>query len=60
MIPVSIFLGGIAAAGGLVERRMGLPDATVQVLQGLMFVLLLVSDTLYGRFAIFGGKGGGR
>ena len=60
VIPVSIFLGGIAAAGGLVERRMGLPDASVQVLQGLMFVVLLVSDTLYGRFAIFGGKGGGR
>ena len=60
IIPVSIFLGGIAAAGGLVQRRMGLPDATVQVLQGLMFVLLLVSDTLYGRFKIFGGKVAGR
>jgi simple sugar transport system permease protein len=58
IIPVSIFLGGIAAAGGLIQRRMGMPDATVQVLQGLMFVLLLVSDTLYGRFRIFGGKGG--
>ncbi len=45
-------------AGGLIQRRMGMPDATVQVLQGLMFVLLLVSDTLYGRFRIFGGKGG--
>ena len=60
IIPVAIFLGGIAAAGGLVQRRMGLPDASVQVLQGLMFVILLVSDTLYGRFKIFGGKGIGR
>ncbi len=60
IIPVSIFLGGIAAAGGLVQRRMGLPDATVLVLQGLMFVVLLVSDTFYGRFKIFGGKGGGQ
>jgi general nucleoside transport system permease protein len=61
IIPVSIFLGGIAAAGGLIQRRMGMPDATVQVLQGLMFVLLLVSETFYGRFRIFGGgKGGGR
>jgi general nucleoside transport system permease protein len=60
IIPVAIFLGGIAAAGGLIQRRMGLPDATVQVLQGLMFVLLLVSDTLYGRFRIFGGKAGAR
>jgi ABC-type uncharacterized transport system permease subunit len=60
IIPVSIFLGGIAAAGGLIQRRMGMPDATVQVLQGLMFVVLLISDTLYGRFRIFGGKGGAR
>ncbi len=56
IIPVSIFLGGIAAAGGLIQRRMGLPDATVSVLQGLMFVVLLVSDTLYGRFPIFRSK----
>ena len=35
IIPVAIFLGGIAAAGGLVQRRMGLPDATVQVLPGV-------------------------
>jgi general nucleoside transport system permease protein len=32
---------------------MGLPDATVLVLQGLIFIVLLVSETLYGRFAIF-------
>ncbi len=56
IIPVSIFLGGIAAAGGLIQRRMGLPDATVSVLQGLMFVVLLVSDTLYGRFSFFRSK----
>ncbi len=51
IIPVAIFFGGIDAAGGLVQRRMDLPDATVQVLQGMMFVVLLVSETLYGRFA---------
>jgi simple sugar transport system permease protein len=56
IIPVSIFLGGIAAAGGLIQRRMGLPDATVSVLQGLMFVVLLVSDTLYGRFSFLRSK----
>ena len=53
IIPVAILFGGIAAAGGLIQRRMGLPDATVQVLQGLIFVVLLVSETLYGRFTIF-------
>jgi simple sugar transport system permease protein len=59
IIPVSIFLGGIAAAGGLIQRRMGMPDATVSVLMGLMFVVLLVSDTLQGRLGLTG-KAGGR
>ena len=58
IVPVAIFLGGIDAAGGLVQRRMELPDATVQVLQGLMFVVLLVSETLYGRFSFFNPKAG--
>jgi hypothetical protein len=30
-----------------------LPDATVLVLEGLIFVVLLTSETLYGRFSIF-------
>ena len=30
--PVAVLFGGLAAAGGLVQRRMGLPDATVLVL----------------------------
>jgi simple sugar transport system permease protein len=53
IIPVAILFGGIVASGGFIERRMGLPDATVLVLQGLTFLVLLVSETLYGRFAIF-------
>jgi simple sugar transport system permease protein len=51
--PVAILFGGLVASGGLIQRRMGLPDATVLVLQGLIFVVLLTSETLYGRFAIF-------
>ena len=60
IIPVAILFGGLGAAGGIVQRRMGLPDATVLVLQGIIFVVLLASETLYGRFAIFqmGGRGG--
>ena len=57
IIPVAIMFGGIVASGGLVQRRMDLPDATVLVLQGLTFVVLLVSETLYGRFKIFQTKG---
>jgi len=51
--PVAILFGGIVASGGLIQRRMDLPDATVLVLQGLIFVVLLTSETLYGRFSIF-------
>src|SRR5216683_2955353 len=53
VIPVAILLGGISASGGLLQRRLGLPDASVQVLQGMIFVSVLMSETLYGRFRIF-------
>ena len=53
IVPVAILFGGLVASGGLIQRRMGLPDATVLVLQGLIFIVLLVSETLYGRFAVF-------
>jgi ABC-type uncharacterized transport system permease subunit len=53
IVPVAILFGGLVASGGLIQRRMDLPDATVLVLQGLIFVVLLTSETLYGRFAFF-------
>ena len=53
IVPVAILFGGIAAAGGLVQRRMELPDATVLLLQGLVFIVLLASETLQGRFRVF-------
>lgn len=49
IIPVAILLGGIAASGGLLQRRLDLPDAAVVVLQGIIFVAILASETLYGR-----------
>jgi ABC-type uncharacterized transport system permease subunit len=49
IIPVSILLGGIGASGGLLQRRLDLPDAAVVVLQGIIFVAILASETLYGR-----------
>lgn len=56
IVPVAILFGGLVAAGGLIQRRMGMPDATVLVLQGLIFIVLLASETLYGRFAFFKDK----
>ena len=52
VIPVAILLGGIGASGGLLQRRLGLPDASVFVLQGIIFVTVLMSETLYGRFRL--------
>ena len=53
IIPVAILFGAIEASGGLIQRRMDMPDATALVLQGIIFVVLLASDTMYGRLAIF-------
>lgn len=53
VIPVAILLGGINASGGMLQRRLDLPDATVLVLQGVAFMTILATETLYGRFRIF-------
>jgi simple sugar transport system permease protein len=53
IIPMAVLLGGIGAAGGLLQRRMGLPDATVPVLEGIIFVAILASETLYRRIGWF-------
>ncbi len=41
IIPVAVLLGGISASGGMLQRRLDLPDATVLVLQGIVFILIL-------------------
>jgi ABC-type uncharacterized transport system permease subunit len=56
IIPVAVLLGGISASGGLLQRRLGLPDASVMVLQGIIFVFVLASDALYGRIGFLKGK----
>ena len=49
IIPVAILLGGIQASSGLLQRSHDLPDATALVLQGIIFVIILASESLYGR-----------
>ena len=44
-----VALGGISASGGLLQRSCGLPDATVSVLQGILFVVILASETYRGK-----------
>ncbi len=50
---MSMLVGGILASGGILQRAHGLPDATVLVFQGLVFLVVLYSDSLYGRFPFF-------
>lgn len=52
-IAVSLLVGGILASGGILQRALGLPDATVLVFEGLIFLVVLYSDSLYGKFGLF-------
>ena len=53
IIPFAILLGGIQASGGLLQRAHDLPDATGSVIQGIIFIVILAFEMLYGRFKIF-------
>ena len=50
VVPIAILVGGIAASGSLLQRRLGLPDASVTVLLGFAFVALIGCETLRGRW----------
>ncbi len=50
---VAVLLGGILNAGGALQRTLSMPDATVGVFQGLVFLVILYSESTYGRFKIF-------
>ena len=41
IVPVAVLVGGISASGSMLQRRLDLPDATVLVLQGIAFLLIL-------------------
>ncbi len=49
----AVLVGGISASGGLMQRRFEMPDAATQVLQGMIFLCVLASNTCYGRLRIF-------
>ena len=50
---VSILLGGILTSGGMLQRVDHLSDATVLVFQGIVFLAILFSESLYGKFKMF-------
>ena len=53
IIPVALLFGGIDASGGLIQRRLDLPNAAVEVLQGIIFVVVLAFETFRGGFPFF-------
>lgn len=52
IIAVSLLVGGLLASGGMLQRAHDLPDATITVLQGILFLMILLSETVYGRIPI--------
>jgi ABC-type uncharacterized transport system permease subunit len=53
VIWVSVLIGAIVASGGILQRAHDLPDSTVAVLEGIVFVMILASESLYGRISFF-------
>lgn len=50
---VAVLVGGILTSGGILQRVHDLPDATVLLFQGLVFLVIMYSESLYGRLTIF-------
>jgi len=49
IIPVAILLGGVTASGDLLQMKLKLSSASVQVFQGILFLVILGLDTWAGR-----------
>jgi len=47
-----VLFGGFGSAGSLLQRRMDVPDASVMVLEGFAFLLILASEALRGRLLV--------
>jgi simple sugar transport system permease protein len=56
IIVLSVILGAILASGGSLQRDFELPDSTIAVFEGIVFLMVLASETLYGRFKLFVNK----
>ena len=50
IIPVTFLFGALAASNGLIQRRCELPDATMIVLQGIIFVTIIGWDAIAAGF----------
>lgn len=53
LMPAAVLFGGLSASSRVLQSSLKLPDASVQVLMGIIFVTILLFETLYGRFRVF-------
>jgi general nucleoside transport system permease protein len=53
IVVVSVLIGGLVASGGILQRVHELPDATITVFEGIIFLVILASETIYGRLPWF-------
>lgn len=49
IVLVSLLLGGLLASGGILQRAHELPDATIAVFEGILFLVILASETFAAR-----------
>ena len=49
IIPATILFAGFEASSGLVQRRLDLPDATIVVFEGTVFIAILISEAVQDR-----------
>jgi simple sugar transport system permease protein len=53
VLAAAILVGGVLESSSMLQRRLFVPDASAQALLGIMIVMIIFSETLYGRFRIF-------
>ena len=46
IVPTSLLFGALNASNGLIQRRCELPDATMVVLQGIIFVTIIAWEAV--------------
>ena len=54
VIPVAILMGGVSASGDYLQSELKLSSASVQVFQGILFLVILGLDTWTGRLRELG------
>jgi len=60
IIPAGVFFGGLLIAGESLQATLKIPNAAVQILQGTIFLFIILGEFLKRYKISFGGGGGAR